>query len=85
MEEADKRIDELSSSGRLDPALMLTMAKAYSAAKDTDYTREEVKDVMAHLYFKVAAKPFIDGSMHVQLVRWTLASFQQREKALVTL
>ena len=53
LEDADKRIDELASSGKLDPALMLTMAKAYAAAKDTDYTKEEVKDVMAHLYFKV--------------------------------
>ena len=58
VEEADKRIDELATSGRFTPALMLTMAKAYSAAKDTDYTREEVKDVMAHLYFKVISSPF---------------------------
>lgn len=66
VEEADKRIDELASSGKLDPALMLTMAKAYSASKDTDFTREEVKDVMAHLYFKVrhltSPKPYCTGS-----------------------
>jgi hypothetical protein len=29
------------------------MAKAYAAAKETDKTQEEVKDIMAHLYFKV--------------------------------
>jgi len=52
MEDADRRIDDLAKSGKLDPALMLTMAKAYSSAKDTDYTKEQVRDVMAHLYFK---------------------------------
>lgn len=53
LEEADGKIDELASAGKLDPALLLTMAKAYAAAKETDKTQEEVKDIMAHLYFKV--------------------------------
>ncbi len=55
LEEADAKIDALAASGQLDPALLLTMAKAYSGVKDTDVTREEVKDIMAHLYFKVRA------------------------------
>ncbi|KAK9804314.1 hypothetical protein WJX72_006307 [[Myrmecia] bisecta] len=50
--EMDAKVDELAASGRLDPALLLTMAKAYNSTKDTDVTREEVKDIMAHLYFK---------------------------------
>ncbi len=50
---ADGKIDELAAAGKLDPALLLTMAKAYAAAKETDKTQEEVKDIMAHLYFKV--------------------------------
>lgn len=53
VEEADARIDQLAKTGKLDPAMMLTMTKAYAAAKDTDYTKEQVKDVMAHLYHKV--------------------------------
>eukprot|EP00884_Botryococcus_braunii_P001959 jgi/Botrbrau1/11764/Bobra.0195s0089.1 len=52
IQEADAKIDALAASGQLDPALLLTMAKAYAASKDTDVTREEVKDIMAHLYFK---------------------------------
>ncbi|CAL8466136.1 g5672 [Coccomyxa elongata] len=52
LEEADGKIDELAAAGKLDPALLLTMAKAYAAAKETDKTQEEVKDIMAHLYFK---------------------------------
>jgi len=54
MEEAEKKIDGLASSGRLNPALLLTMAKAYSAAKDTNMTKEEVKEIMGHLYFKAS-------------------------------
>ena len=53
MEEADRKIDGLADSGQLNPALLLTMAKAYSAAKDTNITKEEVKEIMGHLYFKV--------------------------------
>lgn len=54
----DAKLDSMAQSGALDPALLLTIAKAHSSVKDTDYTREEVKDVMAHLYFKVrAARP----------------------------
>lgn len=52
LEEADSKIDNLASSGQLNPALLLTMAKAYSAAKDTDMTGEQVKEIMGHLYFK---------------------------------
>lgn len=47
LEEADKKIDELAASGRLDPALLLMMAKAYAGSKETDYTREEVGGVRA--------------------------------------
>ena len=53
MEAADATIDRLASEGRINPALLLTMAKAYSAAKETDKTKDEVKEIMAHLYFKV--------------------------------
>ena len=52
IEDADRRIDDLASSGQLSPALLLTMAKAYAGARDSSMTREEVKDIMAHLYFK---------------------------------
>ena len=54
LEEADRKIDGLADSGQLNPALLLTMAKAYSAAKDTDMPKEEVKEIMGHLYFKAS-------------------------------
>ena len=52
MDAAETKLDELAASGKLDPALLLTMAKAYAGVKETDITKEEVKDIMAHLYFK---------------------------------
>lgn len=54
MEDADRRIDRLAATGKLDPALMLTLAKAYAKAKETDVTKEEVKDIMVHLYMQVS-------------------------------
>ena len=53
--EAEKRIDDLAASGHLTPALMLTMAKAYAAAKESTYTRDDAKEVMVHLYTKAKA------------------------------
>ena len=54
LQEMDAKIDSMARSGALDPALLLTLAKAHTSVKDRDYTREEVKDVMAHLYFEVS-------------------------------
>ncbi|GMH32461.1 hypothetical protein BSKO_00295 [Bryopsis sp. KO-2023] len=52
LEEADRRMDELASSGGLDGAMMLTMATMYSAVKESPYTKDEVKQIMYHLYLK---------------------------------
>lgn len=38
----DSKIDQLAQTGGLDPALLLTMSKAYCAAKDTNLVRDEV-------------------------------------------
>lgn len=50
--EAEAKIDKMAAEGRLSPAFMLTMAKAWAGAKESDMTRDEVKDVLAHLYFR---------------------------------
>ena len=57
MAEADARLDSLAASGRLSPALLLVMAKAHAAAKESPFTQEETKDVMAHLYIKARPLP----------------------------
>lgn len=69
----DAKLDQLSASGGLDPALLLTLAKAHTSVKDTDYTKEEVKDVMAHLYFKVSHLLHISCTqVHCRLIAMTV-------------
>ena len=63
LQEMDAKIDNMAKTGALDAALLLTIAKAHTSVKDTDYTREEVKDVMVHLYHKVSAMCFLPVSL----------------------
>jgi hypothetical protein len=51
-EDIDAKIDAMAGEGKLDPALLLTASKMYMSVKESDYTSEEVKDIMAHLYWK---------------------------------
>ncbi|XP_039123188.1 uncharacterized protein At4g37920 isoform X1 [Dioscorea cayenensis subsp. rotundata] len=47
---ACKKIDDLAQKNQLDSALMLLVTKAWSAAKDSNMMKEEVKDILYHLY-----------------------------------
>ncbi|KAK4341396.1 hypothetical protein RND71_039897 [Anisodus tanguticus] len=47
---ACKKIDDLAQKNQLDSALVLMITKAWSAAKESDMTKDEVKDVLYHLY-----------------------------------
>lgn len=47
---ACKKIDDLAQKNQLDSALMLMITKAWSEAKESDMTKDEVKDVLYHLY-----------------------------------
>ena len=80
MEDANVKIDQLAKNGKLDPAMMLTMTKAYAAAKDTDYTKEQVKDVMAHLYHKVSVFACHHTDVHT-LINLTSISVTQGRQA----
>ena len=39
LEEADQKIDALAAEGKIDPAFLLTMARAYSGVKESPMTR----------------------------------------------
>ena len=73
MEKAEAKLDDLASSGKLDPALLLTMAKAYSGVKETDITKEEVKDIMAHLYFKAKEKFASQAPPEARILKFLLS------------
>eukprot|EP00887_Chlorella_sp_A99_P001218 scaffold14.g1218.t1 len=95
LEEAERRIDDLAASGRLDPALLLTMAKAYAGAKETDITREEargdgassstsimqVKDIMAHLYFKAKESFAQQAPPEVRILKFLLSVDSPADRA----
>lgn len=50
LSEACKKIDNLAEKKELDSALMLMITKAWSDAKESNMTKNEVKDVLYHLY-----------------------------------
>lgn len=47
---ACRKIDSLAEKNQLDSALVLMITKAWSAAKESTMTKDEVKDVLYHLY-----------------------------------
>ncbi|XP_076885918.1 uncharacterized protein At4g37920-like [Bidens hawaiensis] len=47
---ACKKIDNLAEKNQLDSALVLMITKAWSAAKETNMMKDEVKDILYHLY-----------------------------------
>ncbi|CAM9003755.1 unnamed protein product [Rhodiola kirilowii] len=47
---ACKKIDSLAERNQLDSNLVLMITKAWSAAKESDMAKDEVKDVLYHLY-----------------------------------
>jgi hypothetical protein len=80
MEQAEAKLDELAATGKLDPALLLTMAKAYSGVKETDITKEEVKDVMAHLYFKAKEKFAAQAPAEARILKFLLSVEGESER-----
>ncbi|CAK7347074.1 unnamed protein product [Dovyalis caffra] len=50
LDAACKKIDDLAEKNQLDSALVLMITKAWSAAKESNMTKDEVKDVLYHLY-----------------------------------
>ena len=51
-------MEELASSGRIDPAFLQITAKAYGAARDTEMTLDEAKWVSYRLYLR--ARDYFD-------------------------
>ncbi|KAK9096801.1 hypothetical protein Sjap_022298 [Stephania japonica] len=50
LDAACKKIDSLAEKNQLDSTLVLMITKAWSAAKDSNMMKEEVKDILYHLY-----------------------------------
>ncbi|OVA20256.1 hypothetical protein BVC80_157g52 [Macleaya cordata] len=50
LDAACRKIDNLAEKNQLDSALVLMITKAWSAAKESNMTKDEVKDTLYHLY-----------------------------------
>ncbi|KAL2489298.1 hypothetical protein Fot_42590 [Forsythia ovata] len=50
LDAACRKIDNLAEKNELDSALVLMITKAWSAAKESNMMKDEVKDVLYHLY-----------------------------------
>ncbi|CAI0399210.1 unnamed protein product [Linum tenue] len=50
LDAACRKIDDLAQKNQLDSALVLMLTKAWSDAKETNMTKDEVKDILYHLY-----------------------------------
>lgn len=72
LEAAESRIDDLAASGRLDPAFMMTAAKAYAAASESPYTRDEAKEVMYKLWRKAQASFSAAQPPEVRILKYLL-------------
>ena len=69
LEEADSAIDMMAANNELDPATVMTFAKAYAGAKETDMTSEECTDTLYHLYLRVRASHHRSGPFNVSFRR----------------
>lgn len=83
-EDIDARVAGLVKDGTLDPALMLTATKMYMSVKESPYSSEEVKDVMAHLYWRMKASLAEQQPPAVRILRLllTLEDPQERVAAM---
>lgn len=73
VEDAEMKIDQMAEQGRLDPAFLLTMAKAYAAAKDSSLTKPDVMDIMAHMYFKAQETAARQQPPEVRILKYLLS------------
>lgn len=79
LEEMNQKIDTMAAENKLDPALVLTAAKAYMSVKESPYVEEEVKDVMAHLYFKMKETMGRQQPKEVRILKHLLAMDNPQE------
>ena len=78
------RMDTLASQGKIDPAFLMTTAKAYAGVKQTDMVEEEVKDVMYHLYRQAKESFLQDTPKDIRILKYVLnlGGLRERRDAL---
>lgn len=80
LQEADAKIDSLSASGKLDPATVLALARAYNGVNESQYVKDDVKDVMAHLYFRARETYFSQSPVEIRILKYLLTVRDPRDR-----
>eukprot|EP00850_Spirogloea_muscicola_P023137 SM000332S12442 [mRNA] locus=s332:79571:81666:+ [translate_table: standard] len=80
LEAACHKIDELASRRQLDSTLMLLITKAWAAAKESTMMKDEVKDIMYHLYMTARGNLSRLVPKEVRILRHILSLEDPRER-----
>lgn len=72
LDAACRKIDDLASKKQLDPAFVLMINKAWAAAKDTDMTKDEAKEILYHLYMTAQHTTQRDMPKEVRILKYLL-------------
>ncbi|KAL4565970.1 hypothetical protein LXL04_030077 [Taraxacum kok-saghyz] len=78
---ACRKIDNLAEKNELDSALVLMITKAWSSAKETNMMKDEVKDILYHLYMTARGNLQRLMPKEVRIVKYLL-TIEDPEKLL---
>ncbi|CAI5991197.1 unnamed protein product [Closterium sp. NIES-64] len=78
--EACGKIDQLAARQQLDSTLMLMITKAWAAAKESNMMKDEVKDIMYHLYKQAQINMRMLVPKEVRILRHVLAIDDPRQQ-----
>ncbi|KAK3025679.1 hypothetical protein RJ639_042019, partial [Escallonia herrerae] len=81
---ACQKIDNLAEKNQLDSALVLMITKAWSAAKESNMMKDEVKDILYHLYMKARGNLQRLMPKEIRIVKYLL-TIQDPEERLCAL
>lgn len=81
LEEMESKIDMVMDKQKnISPALVLTMAKAWAGAKESNLVKDEVKDILAHLYMRAKSNMGAMLPPEIRILRHVLSIEDPRER-----
>ncbi|GAU46613.1 hypothetical protein TSUD_377780 [Trifolium subterraneum] len=72
LDAACRKIDNLAGKKELDSTLVLMITKAWAAAKDSNMTKPEVKDILFHLYKTTVANLQRNVPKDIRIVKYLI-------------
>lgn len=80
LDAACKKIDSLAEKNQLDSSLVLMITKAWAAAKETNIVKDEVKDMLFHLYLRGMHSLQRQLPKEIRIVKYLLTIEDPEEK-----